>query len=67
MQGLSLDWRFNRRDLGEDWGSSENREVTPPFWYTGAAGWLYRAGLEWILGFHKRGSDLCIDPCIPKE
>jgi cyclic beta-1,2-glucan synthetase len=36
-------------------------------WYTGAAGWLYRAGLEWILGFHKRGSDLCIDPCIPKE
>jgi cyclic beta-1,2-glucan synthetase len=36
-------------------------------WYTGAAGWLYRAGLEWILGFHKRGSALCIDPCIPKE
>ena len=20
-------------------------------WYTGSAGWLYRAGLEWILGF----------------
>jgi cyclic beta-1,2-glucan synthetase len=37
------------------------------FWYTGAAGWLYRAGLEWILGFQKRGSALCIDPCIPKE
>ena len=36
-------------------------------WYTGAAGWLYRAGLEWILGFQKRGSALCIDPCIPKE
>ena len=36
-------------------------------WYTGAAGWLYRAGLEWILGFQKRGSVLCIDPCIPKE
>jgi cyclic beta-1,2-glucan synthetase len=36
-------------------------------WYTGAAGWLYRAGLEWILGFRKRGSALCIDPCIPKE
>ena len=35
-------------------------------WYTGAAGWLYRAGLEWILGFEKRGSALCIDPCIPK-
>jgi cyclic beta-1,2-glucan synthetase len=35
-------------------------------WYTGAAGWLYRAGLEWILGFRKRGSALLIDPCIPR-
>jgi cyclic beta-1,2-glucan synthetase len=36
-------------------------------WYPGAAGWLYRLGLEWILGFQKRGSTLRIDPCIPKE
>lgn len=36
-------------------------------WYTGAAGWLYRAGLEWILGFKKRGSALRIDPCVPRE
>jgi len=36
-------------------------------WYTGAAGWLYRTGLEWILGFRKQGSALRIDPCIPKE
>jgi cyclic beta-1,2-glucan synthetase len=36
-------------------------------WYTGAAAWLYRAGLEWILGFQKRGPALSIDPCIPKE
>ena len=36
-------------------------------WYTGAAGWLYRAGLERILGFRKQGSALCIDPCIPGE
>ncbi|HUU45251.1 MAG TPA: glucoamylase family protein [Acidobacteriota bacterium] len=35
-------------------------------WYTGAASWLYRAGLEWILGFRKRGSGLRIDPCIPR-
>lgn len=35
-------------------------------WYTGAAGWLYRAGLEWILGFRKRGSALRIDPCVPR-
>jgi cyclic beta-1,2-glucan synthetase len=36
-------------------------------WYSGAAGWLYRAGLEWILGFRKHGSALRIDPCIPRE
>jgi cyclic beta-1,2-glucan synthetase len=35
-------------------------------WYTGAAGWMYRAGLEWILGFRVRGETLLIDPCIPK-
>jgi cyclic beta-1,2-glucan synthetase len=35
-------------------------------WYTGAAGWLYRAGLEAILGFRKRGAALSIDPCIPR-
>ncbi|HET9156851.1 MAG TPA: carbohydrate-binding protein, partial [Myxococcaceae bacterium] len=35
-------------------------------WYTGAAGWMHRAGLEWILGFRKRGSSLSIDPCIPR-
>ncbi|HYV86237.1 MAG TPA: glucoamylase family protein [Patescibacteria group bacterium] len=34
-------------------------------WYTGAAGWLHRAGLESMLGFRKRGSALDIDPCIP--
>jgi cyclic beta-1,2-glucan synthetase len=36
-------------------------------WYTGAAGWLYRAGMEWILGFRKRGNALHIDPCIPRS
>jgi cyclic beta-1,2-glucan synthetase len=36
-------------------------------WYTGAAGWLYRVGLEWILGLRKRGDALLIDPCIPAE
>ena len=35
-------------------------------WYTGSAGWLYRAGLEWILGFRLRGMVLQIDPCIPR-
>ena len=35
-------------------------------WYTGSAGWMYRAGLEWILGFRLHGTSLLIDPCIPK-
>ncbi|MEX0879489.1 MAG: glucoamylase family protein [Thermoanaerobaculia bacterium] len=35
-------------------------------WYTGAAGWMYRAGVEWILGFRLRGTALHIDPCIPR-
>ena len=26
-------------------------------WYTGSAGWMYRAGLEWMLGFRLRGDD----------
>ncbi len=35
-------------------------------WYTGSAGWLYRAGLEAILGFRVQGNTLEIDPCLPK-
>jgi cyclic beta-1,2-glucan synthetase len=35
-------------------------------WYTGSAGWLYRAGLESILGFRLRDTRLEIDPCIPR-
>jgi len=35
-------------------------------WYTGSAGWMYRAGLEWILGFRLRGKTLVIEPCIPR-
>jgi cyclic beta-1,2-glucan synthetase len=34
-------------------------------WYTGAAGWLYRAGLHSILGLRRHGDRLEIDPCIP--
>ncbi len=35
-------------------------------WYTGAAGWLYRAGVEWLLGLRVRRGRLTIDPCIPR-
>jgi cyclic beta-1,2-glucan synthetase len=34
-------------------------------WYTGSAGWMFRAGLEWILGFRVQGPTLLLDPCIP--
>jgi cyclic beta-1,2-glucan synthetase len=34
-------------------------------WYTGSAGWLYRFGVESILGLRKHGATFSIDPCIP--
>ncbi|MDX0014277.1 protein ndvB [Sinorhizobium meliloti] len=36
-------------------------------WYTGSAGWLYRAGVEGILGIRKRGDKLLIRPVLPSE
>jgi cyclic beta-1,2-glucan synthetase len=34
-------------------------------WYTGSAGWLYRAGLETVLGLQRAGATFAVDPCIP--
>jgi cellobiose phosphorylase len=34
-------------------------------WYTGSASWLYRAGLEYLLGFQKHGDEIRMEPCIP--
>jgi cyclic beta-1,2-glucan synthetase len=34
-------------------------------WYTGSAGWLYRAAVESILGIRKEGGKLHIDPALP--
>ncbi len=34
-------------------------------WYSGSAGWLHRAGVEWLLGVRPRGAQLMINPCIP--
>ncbi len=33
-------------------------------WYTGSAGWMYRAGLEAILGVTREGNILRVKPCI---
>jgi cyclic beta-1,2-glucan synthetase len=35
-------------------------------WYTGSSGWLFRVGLEGILGFTLHsGTAFTIDPCVP--
>jgi cyclic beta-1,2-glucan synthetase len=34
-------------------------------WYTGSASWMYRSGLEAILGISRNGSVLTLNPCIP--
>lgn len=34
-------------------------------WYSGSAAWLFKVGLEWILGVRATESGLLIDPCIP--
>ncbi len=36
-------------------------------WLTGGAAWIYKAGLEYILGIRPTLNGLRIDPCIPKE
>lgn len=34
-------------------------------WYTGSAGWMYQAGIQWILGIWRKGERLYIKPVIP--
>ncbi len=36
-------------------------------WYTGAASWLYRAGIEYILGMKKEGDKITFSPCVPSS
>ncbi|MBC7281987.1 glucoamylase family protein [Hoeflea sp.] len=35
-------------------------------WYTGSAGWMYRAGIEGLLGMTRAGPDIILNPCFPK-
>jgi cyclic beta-1,2-glucan synthetase len=35
-------------------------------WYTGAAGWMYRIAVEWILGIRIEGHVLTLRPCVPR-
>ena len=34
-------------------------------WYTGAAGWMYRAGIESLLGLTRHGNHIQLAPCLP--
>jgi cyclic beta-1,2-glucan synthetase len=34
-------------------------------WYTGSAAWMYRAGVEGILGLRREGEFLIVHPCLP--
>jgi cyclic beta-1,2-glucan synthetase len=34
-------------------------------WYTGSAAWMYRLGLESILGLRRRGRSFSVSPCVP--
>jgi cyclic beta-1,2-glucan synthetase len=34
-------------------------------WYTGSSAWMYRVGLESILGLTRRGNRFSLAPCIP--
>lgn len=34
-------------------------------WYTGSAAWMYRACVEYVLGFRLRNGVLYLDPCLP--
>ncbi|WP_248737628.1 GH36-type glycosyl hydrolase domain-containing protein [Neobacillus rhizosphaerae] len=36
-------------------------------WYTGASGWMYQAGLEYVLGLKLQENKIYIQPCVPSE
>jgi len=36
-------------------------------WYTGSAGWMYRAGIEAILGLQVQDGKLRLVPCVPQN
>ncbi|OYU38709.1 MAG: glycosyl transferase [Pseudorhodobacter sp. PARRP1] len=35
-------------------------------WYTGSAAWMYRAGIEGLIGITRQGDTLSFAPCFPK-
>lgn len=63
-----------RKYAGEPYVMAADVYTAPPHegragwtWYTGSAGWMYQAGLEWILGIQRKGKRLFLRPCIPAD
>lgn len=52
---------------GDVYSNPQHRGRAGWSWYTGSSGWLYRIGLEHILGIRLTPNGLRISPCIPKE
>jgi cellobiose phosphorylase len=51
---------------GDVYGASPNTGRGGWTWYTGSAGWLYRLGMEAVLGLRPAPGGLHICPCIPR-
>lgn len=63
-----------RRYVGEPYAIAADVYTAAPHeghagwtWYTGAAGWMYQVGVEWILGIRRRAERLCLDPRLPDD
>jgi cyclic beta-1,2-glucan synthetase len=52
---------------GDIYSQGSNRGRGGWSWYTGAAAWLYRAGVEALFGLKLEGRELLIEPCLPPE
>ncbi len=52
---------------GDIYSVGEHRGRGGWSWYTGAAAWLYRAGIEELLGMRRSGDELELLPCLPDE
>jgi cyclic beta-1,2-glucan synthetase len=50
---------------GDVYNHPEHRGRGGWSWYTGSAGWMYRAGVESILGLRRAGTTFAVNPCIP--
>ncbi len=61
--------------LVEPYVTSGNTDVSPSphpgrggwTWYTGSSQWLYRVGMEWIVGVRPQEGKLIFKPCWPPE